>query len=109
MLARFYDELGRRDDARAKFEELAANDFAGVPVDEEWLASICLLAETAASLGDATRGRVLYGLLSPYRERVGTAYPEINLGAVSRYLALLAAGEKRWSDDDNDISRTQST
>ena len=45
VLARFYDELGRRDDARAKFEELAENDFAGVPVDEEWLASICLLAD----------------------------------------------------------------
>ena len=56
VLARFYDKLGRRDDARAKFEELAVNDFAGVPIDEEWLASICLLAETAASLGDATRG-----------------------------------------------------
>jgi DNA-binding SARP family transcriptional activator/tetratricopeptide (TPR) repeat protein len=98
VLARFYDKLGRRDDARAKFEELAVNDFAGVPVDEEWLASICLLAETAASLGDATRGTVLYELLMPYRERVGTSYPEINLGAVSRYLALLAANERRWAD-----------
>ena len=74
------------------------NDFAGVPIDEEWLASICLLAETAASLGDATRGTVLYDLLMPYRERVGTSYPEINLGAVSRYLALLAANERRWAD-----------
>ena len=98
VLARFYDELGRRDDARQKFEELAENDFAGVPVDEEWLATICLLAETAASLGDATRGRVLYELLLPYRERVGTSYPEINVGAVSRYLALLATSEKRWAD-----------
>ena len=98
VLARFYDRLGRRDDARAKFEELAENDFTGVPLDEEWLATICLLAETAASLGDATRGRVLYELLSPYRERIGTSYPEINVGAVSRYLALLAASEKRWAD-----------
>ena len=98
MLARFYDELGRHDDARAKFEELALNDFAGVPVDEEWLASICLLAETAASLGDMKRGPVLYELLLPYRERVGTSYPEINLGAVSRYLAMLASSEKRWTD-----------
>ena len=34
----------------------------------------------------------------PYRERVGTSYPEINLGAVSRYLALLAANDRRWAD-----------
>jgi len=98
VVARFYDGLGRRDDARAKFEELAENDFAGVPFDEEWLASICLLAETAASLGDLSRGRALYELLVPYSERVGTSYPEISVGAVARYLGLLAAAESRWDD-----------
>jgi DNA-binding SARP family transcriptional activator len=98
IMARFYDELGRRDDARTKFEELAENDFAGVPVDEEWLASMCLLADLAASLGDTRRARVLYELLSPYRERVGTSYPEISVGAVSRYLGLLATAEARWHD-----------
>jgi len=98
IVARFYAELDRHDDARAKFEELAENDFAGVPVDEEWLASICLLADLAASLGDIRRARVLYGLLSPYRRRIGTSYPEISVGAVSRYLALLAAVDSRWDD-----------
>ena len=98
ILARFYDELGRHDHARAKFEELADNDFSGVPVDEEWLASICLLAETAASLRDPPRSRVLYELLSPYADRVGTSYPEINVGAVGRYLGLLSVTEGRWED-----------
>ena len=98
IVAKFYDALGRDDDARAKFEELAQNDFAGVPVDEEWLASMCILADLAASLGDAQRARVLYELLSPFRERVGTSYPEISVGAVSRYLGLLAAVESRWDD-----------
>jgi tetratricopeptide (TPR) repeat protein len=98
IVAKFFAELGRLDDARAKFEELAENDFACVPVDEEWLASMCLLAEMAASLGDTLRARVLYELLSPYRERVGTSYPEISVGAVSRYLGLLAAVESRWVD-----------
>ncbi len=98
IVAKFYAELGRRDDARVKFEELAANDFAGVPFDEEWLASMCLLADLAASLGDTRRGRLVYELLSPYSERVGTSYPEINVGAVSRYLGLLAAAESRWDD-----------
>jgi DNA-binding SARP family transcriptional activator len=110
-VARFYAELGRHDDARAKFEELAENDFAGIPFDEEWLASICLLAEMAPSLGDPSRGRVLYELLSPYPERVGTSYPEISVGAVSRYLGLLATAEARWYDaerhfeDATDVNR----
>ena len=98
ILARFYDELGQHDQARGKFEALADNDFTGVPVDEEWLASICLLAETAASLRDLPRSRVLYELLSPYADRVGTSYPEINVGAVGRYLGLLSATEARWED-----------
>jgi tetratricopeptide (TPR) repeat protein len=98
ILGRFYDALGRRDDARAKFEELAEDDFVGVPVDEEWLASICLLADLAASLGDTRRARILYELLSPYPDRVGTAYPEISVGAVSRYLGLLATAEARWNE-----------
>ena len=41
---------------------------------------------------------MLYELLSPYSERVGTGYPEINLGAVARYLGLLAAAESSWDD-----------
>ncbi|MGE5273181.1 MAG: BTAD domain-containing putative transcriptional regulator [Verrucomicrobiota bacterium] len=98
VLSRIYDELGRRDEARATFEELAENDFAGVPFDEEWLASICLLAETAASLGDLRRVRVLSELLSPYADRVGTSYPEISVGAVARYLGLLSATGARWGE-----------
>jgi DNA-binding SARP family transcriptional activator len=98
ILARFYDELGRRDEARAKFDNLAKGDFAGIPFDEEWLASMCLLADLAASLGDARRARLLYESLAPYRERVAAGYPEISLGAVSRYLGLLAAAGSRWDD-----------
>jgi DNA-binding SARP family transcriptional activator len=98
IVARFYARVGRADDARATFEELAANDFVGIPFDEEWLASICLLAEMAAWLNDVNRGRVLYALLTPYGERLGTSYPEIPVGAVSRYLGLLAAAESRWAD-----------
>jgi tetratricopeptide (TPR) repeat protein len=105
ILASFYEEVGRRAEAKAKFEELAANDFAGIPVDEEWLASICLLAESAASLGDMPRGRVLYDLLSPYPDRVGTAYPEISLGSVSRYLGLLATLLDRSNDAEVHFER----
>ncbi len=102
--ARFYDDLGRHDEARAIFETLAKNDFAGVPVDEEWLASMCLLAEAAASIGDVRRSRVLYELIAPYADRVGTSYPEINLGSVARYLGLLSATEARWGEAERHFS-----
>jgi DNA-binding SARP family transcriptional activator len=98
VLARIYDETGRPDEARAKFEDLAENDFAGVPFDEEWLASMCLLAETAASLGDLRLGSILSELLSPYADRVGTAYPEMSVGPVARYLGLLSVTEGRWEE-----------
>ena len=100
ILARFYDDLGRHDEARARFEALAVDDFAGIPIDEEWLASMCLLAEAAASLADLRRSRLLYELLSPYADRVGTAYPEISLGSVARYLGLLAGMDSQWEEAD---------
>lgn len=77
---------------------MAKNDFAGVPVDEEWLASMCLLAQASASFRDLRRSRVLYELLLPYADRVGTSYTEISLGSVARCLGLLAATEARWGD-----------
>jgi DNA-binding SARP family transcriptional activator len=101
VVARFYDELGRREDARAKFEELAKDDFSGIPFDEEWLTSMCLLADLAASLGETGRTRVLYESLVPYAERMAAGYPEISVGAVSRYLGLLAAADSRWDDAEH--------
>jgi DNA-binding SARP family transcriptional activator/tetratricopeptide (TPR) repeat protein len=90
VLARFYGELGRESEARALFEALAADDFAGLPFDEEWLVGMSLLAETAASRSDAQRAATLYELLQPYADLVAVSYPEISLGSVSRYLGLLA-------------------
>jgi DNA-binding SARP family transcriptional activator len=91
ILARFYDEVGRDAEARARFETLAPDDFAGLPFDEEWLLSLSLLAETASSLGDAPRAQVLYRKMLPYADRVAVGIPEISLGSVSRYLGLLAS------------------
>jgi DNA-binding SARP family transcriptional activator/tetratricopeptide (TPR) repeat protein len=91
ILVRFYDELGRDAEARERFEALAADDFAALPFDEEWLVGMGLLAETASSLGDTRRGGVLYRKLLPYADRVAVGIPEICTGSVSRYLGLLAA------------------
>ena len=84
--------------SRRAFEELAADDFGAPAFDDGWLASMSLLAEAAAALGDSQRASVLYPRLLPYADRVAVTYSEISLGSVSRYLGLLAMTMRRWSD-----------
>jgi DNA-binding SARP family transcriptional activator/tetratricopeptide (TPR) repeat protein len=91
--------LGMRAESKRAFETLATDDFAGLPFDPmAWLVGMGLLAETAASLGDANRASVLYELLLPYAGRVAVVYPELSMGSVSRYLGLLAATAARSTD-----------
>ena len=103
VLAQMATELGYMDEARRQFERLAADGFAPVPWDEEWLVSIGLLAETASALHDSERAAQLYDLLAPYCDRVAVSYPEISIGAVARYLGLLAATAGRWEDTERDF------
>jgi DNA-binding SARP family transcriptional activator len=91
VLANLLAELGSIDEARSQFDALAADDFAGLPFDEEWEVSMCFLAETAARLGDRPRAATLYERLLPYADRVALSYPEISLGPVSRVLGILAS------------------
>jgi len=105
MLARLHDELGRKSEARAIFEELAADEFAALPFDEEWLVSLSLLAEVAHSLGDKARAACLYEKLSPYSDWVGLAYPEISMGSVSRCLGVLASTLGRWDDGERHFEK----
>lgn len=91
--------LGLETEAKQAFEDLATDDFAGLPFTQDaWSAGMGFLAETAMSLGDADRASVLYGQLLPYADRVAVCYPELGTGAVSRYLGILAATVSRWPD-----------
>ena len=60
--------------------------------------SVCLLAEVACALGDDGRAATLYGRLLPYEDRVAISCQELSLGAVARYLGLLAATLGRDAD-----------
>jgi tetratricopeptide (TPR) repeat protein len=91
-------ELGETAEASGVLEGLAAERFQALPLDEEWIASVVLLADAAATLGDVANAAVLHDLLLPYADRVVMSYPEISLGAVSRYLGLAAATAGRWDD-----------
>jgi DNA-binding SARP family transcriptional activator len=91
--------LGLEDEAKQRFDALAMDDFAGLPFDQNaWPVGMGLLAETAGSLGDASRASVLYELLLPYAGRVAVTYPELSMGSVSRELGILAATAACWGD-----------
>jgi tetratricopeptide (TPR) repeat protein len=89
LLARLLAELGDEDGARSVFEELAADRFAVIPVNNDLLLSLAHLAEVAWFLHDAGRAPVLHGLLLPYRGLVVDTL-ETSAGAVDRYLGLTA-------------------
>jgi tetratricopeptide (TPR) repeat protein len=92
-------EIGRVDDARAHFEVVAKNDFAGLPKDPVWMAAMEGLAEVAAFLGDRERAAVLYRMLEPYAAMnavVGGGF--VCTGPVSWYLGLLATTLGRFAE-----------
>ena len=90
-LAFLYAQTGRRAEARMSFEELAAGDFAAVPHDMTWYATMVLLSEVCSYLGDAARAETLYRLLEPYAGRNAVLDIHVCYGAVAHYLAMLAA------------------
>jgi len=97
-LAHVHAELGRDVLARELFERLAADDFASLPINDEWIFSLCVLAEVATALQDAHRADVLYRLLLHYEAQVALSTPDVCLGSVSRSLGILAATIDRGDD-----------
>jgi eukaryotic-like serine/threonine-protein kinase len=105
-LAATHAVLGHDGEARSAFEPLAANDFRDLPLDQQWMISLTLLAETAVYLGDAERSRRLYELLEPFDGLVIVAgRAAASYGPVARVLGLLAsvcgqpeAAERHLSD-----------
>jgi tetratricopeptide (TPR) repeat protein len=88
-------ELGREEEARRAFEELATEQFAAFPRDLEWLFCLSTLAEVAAHLRDRDRAAILYRLLLPYARLNAVNAGETIIGSVSRYLGLAASTMSR--------------
>ncbi|HEX6208193.1 MAG TPA: AAA family ATPase, partial [Actinomycetota bacterium] len=91
MLLSSLCDLGRLDEARALFEQLAVDDFARFPKDNEWLFAFTLLAEATHVLEDRDRAQSLYEQLRPYAERIAWLASDASAGPVGRPLGLLAA------------------
>ncbi len=95
VLADVYAELGRRDDARAAFDSLAADGFS-VYLEMQRLFCMALMPGVCAYLGDVERAGTLYGLLLPYAARNALTPQELCFGSVARGLGLLAATRGEW-------------
>ena len=108
-LALLLVELGRPEEARREFEQVAAGGFAAFPRDANWLIAITLMAEVCGALGDAGRAAELYGLLEPYAGRnVVVGRNATNNGCASRLLGILAAarGELECAERHFDDAQT---
>ncbi|MBV8951762.1 MAG: hypothetical protein JOZ99_12865, partial [Actinobacteria bacterium] len=90
-------ELGMVDEARAQLEVLAADNFAPLPRDANWLVGAAILATVCELVGDKERAAVLYEQFVPYEDAVIHAgLPADILGSAHHYLMLLAATMQRW-------------
>lgn len=88
----------RQPAASALLDDLAADGFAFLPSNEEWIFGLCLLADAADAVGATEHAETLYGLLLPYAERDAVSAPDSCLGSVSRSLGVLAAMLGRWDE-----------
>jgi tetratricopeptide (TPR) repeat protein len=88
--------LGRTDEARYRYEELAQANFGGLPRDSEWLFCLALIAELADHFHDQRRAALLYRLLQPYPSVTALAAGEVSIGPVARYLGIVATTTAEW-------------
>lgn len=83
-------DLGRDAEAREIFEALARDDFAIFHRDNEWLLATSMAAAACYMLNDVKAAEVLHEQLLPFRGRHSVGLAEGSVGAVDRYLGLLA-------------------
>src|SRR5450759_2989730 len=91
-------DLERKAEARAVFEDLAREGFRALYRDNEWLLGSSLACEACALLGDGSAAKVLYDQLAPFAGRHAIGHAEGSVGAVDRYLGLLAFALGRLDD-----------
>lgn len=89
-LARSHAELGDLEAATAVYDRLTAEDPGRLPGDQTWLASLTLLAETAALLGRDEMAPRLYELLLPHRGHLVVVGATVSLASIDRHLGMLA-------------------
>jgi hypothetical protein len=90
-LARLALAFDKPGPARQVLDELAVDDFGGVPKNLGYLNTLCNLALVAIRLADRTNAERLYRLLAPYSRHNTPNNLSFYDGPVAHFLALLAA------------------
>ena len=93
-----YAMLGRSADAAAILEELTRHELSDWHVDEDWLLSMCLLAEACDRIGDTALASHVYEALRPHGLLNAVGVGEVGLDSVSRPLGILATILGRFAD-----------
>lgn len=96
-------DVGRTSEAKAIFGEMASDDFAAFPRDSEWILGTSLAAEACWMLGDEAAAVVLYEQLIPFSGRHAIGLAEGSIGALDRYLGLLAQLLGRIDDAEHHL------
>ncbi len=84
-------EMGRNREAQQLLDELSRDGFSVLVRDNEWLLGMGLASDGCAQLGDDVSAAVLYAQLLPFAGHHAVGWAEGSVGAVDRYLGLLAA------------------
>ena len=108
VLAYVHARLGQSAEADGILADLTGHDLLDWHADEEWVASICLLAEVCAMISDRTRGAYLYELLVPHVSLNAVAIQDVAFGSVDRPLGLLAALLGRSADAEQHFEQALS-
>jgi tetratricopeptide (TPR) repeat protein len=83
-------DVGRVEEARSVFDRFSQNGFQDLHRDSMWLLGMALVSEAGARLGDPDAAEILYEQLRPFAGRLATGWAEGSMGAVDRYVGLLA-------------------
>jgi tetratricopeptide (TPR) repeat protein len=96
---------GEPEAAKTELHQLTANGLSRVRRDANWLATMTLLAEICAALGDEGSAPMLYELLAPYGDRcVVVGFASVCRSSISLQLGQLAALLGRWQAADQHFS-----
>ena len=94
-LAFLCSEQGKKEEARAAFERVAADDFSSIQIPHvvAWSSHMANLTEICCFLGDLPRAEVLYEQLLPFAAMniVLGPVPQACSGPVAHFLGMLAA------------------
>jgi tetratricopeptide (TPR) repeat protein len=93
-------EMGRREEAAASFEALAADGFRRIPRDFTWLGVLAMLTLTCSLLGFTDRAPEIYRLLLPFSRYNAMLADRSYWGSVSHYLGVLAVMSEQWAAAD---------